>query len=237
MTLKNYSEEKIALRKKYPPTYGRKKSRSLSPTQQKLLETYFDPNIISPEKADIERFKKESKGKKVILEIGFGGGEHLVYQAMENPDALLIGCEVYLNSFVVCLQSAHKENLSNIRFYNNDSRYLLEHLPPKSIDKVFILFPDPWPKKKQFKRRIVNQQLLDMLHPLLKDKAVIRLGTDIDSYFESMLEVFSSDKRFKLQTAKKDFAKVPKDHILTKYQAKALEAGRIPRFIEYVKYQ
>jgi tRNA (guanine-N7-)-methyltransferase len=128
-----------------------------------------------------------------------------------------------------------REKIDNIRFYNNDSRYLLEIFPHDSIDKIYILFPDPWPKKKQFKRRIVNRQLLDMLHPLLKDKGVIRLATDIDSYFEQMLKVFAADKRFRLLTKEKDYAKVPADHIETRYQQKAVRESRLPRFIEYSK--
>ncbi len=235
MNLENFSPEKVALRKKYPPTYGRRKARSLNEAQQKLMEGFFPEHRVSPDKNDIEKFVKESSGKKVFLEIGFGGGEHLVHQAKENPSALLIGCELYINSFVVALQSAKKDGLENIRFYNNDSRYLMEHLPTGSIDRAFILFPDPWPKQRQFKRRIVNKQTLDMLHRLLKTGGVIRLATDIDSYFEQMQEVFANDKRYKLLTAEKDFAKIPADHIETKYQAKAVAEGRVSRFLEYVK--
>jgi tRNA (guanine-N7-)-methyltransferase len=231
--MKDLSPEKLELRRKYPPTYGRRKSRSLTDSQKKMMQEYFSQYSTGTDASDIEKFKKESKNKKVLLEIGFGDGEHLVHQALLNPDALLIGCEIYLNSFVVALQKAKKENVGNIRFFNNDSRYLLERLPAGSLDRVFILFPDPWPKKKQFKRRIVNAQLLDMLYPLLRNNGVIRLATDIDSYFEHMTSIFSADKRFVRHGKAKDIS-VPDDHIATRYQLKALREGRNPRFLEYV---
>ena len=235
MNSKAISPEKIELRKKFPPTYGRRKSRSLTESQKNTMINLYPQLKVEPDKAEIKKFSQEIKNKEVFLEIGFGDGEHLVHQAQNNPDKILLGCELYINSFVVCLQSIKREKIQNIRLYNNDSRYLLEVLPHNSVDKVFILFPDPWPKQKQFKRRIVSPLTLDLLYPLLKQGGVIRLATDIDSYFEQMLNVFSRDKRFKLLTKEKDFVKMPKDHTQTHYQRKAIREGRQPRFIEYSK--
>ena len=225
--------EKIELRKKFPPTYGRRSARSLTEMQSHLLKNLYPQIKIEAEKSSIDKLMKESKGKKIFFEIGFGDGEHLVHVAKNNPDAIVIGSEVYKNSFVVCLQKIHKENIQNIRLLFDDSRFLLEKLPPQSLDKVYILFPDPWPKRKQFKRRIVNKQTLGLIHPLMRSKGVIRLGTDIDSYFDQMISVFAEDKRFKLVTKEKDFAKIPDGHTETRYQQKAIREGRLPRFLEY----
>ncbi len=235
MNSENSFPEKIELRKKFPPTYGRKKSRSLTAGQQKLLTDYYPQNMVTPDGEVLAKFNAEAAGKKVLLEIGFGNGEHLVHLAREEKDAMVIGCEVFINSFVVGLKLAKDAGVKNLRFYNNDSRYLLEAMQENSIDKVYILFPDPWPKKKQFKRRIISKATLDMLHGRLRKGGVIRVATDIDSYFEQMLEVFANDKRYEMLTDMADIAKLPQGHIITHYNQKALDEGRLPRFLEYRK--
>ncbi len=235
MNSKNTSSEKIALRKKYPVTYGRRKSRSLNENQQQLMKDFHPQVGLFLEGDSIKKYIRDTKNKKQFLEIGFGDGEHLLHIAKNDEDASLIGCEVFKNSFVVCLQKLYKEKRQNVRLFLDDSRYLLEKFPEEFLDKVFILFPDPWPKQKQFKRRIVNQQTLDIIYPLMKTKATVRLATDIDSYFTQMLAVFEKDNRFKLVTKEKDFPVAPKDHITTKYHQKAIDEGRVPRFVEYMK--
>jgi tRNA (guanine-N7-)-methyltransferase len=101
--------------------------------------------------------------KKLALEIGFGGGEHLLAQAEHNPDTLFIGCEPYINGVAKCLAGIDEQKISNIRLYTRDARELIEALPDACLDSVFILFPDPWPKLRHNKRRLVSAQTLSML--------------------------------------------------------------------------
>lgn len=229
---KKYSEAQIEIKKKYLPSYGRTKSRSLTTKHKELLNELFPKIQISEDKEFLKSFFKEHKGKEIHFEIGFGAGENIVNLALHNPDIIYIGCEVYVNSFAVCLQKIAAAKLKNVFLYNKDTRILLENLPDESLDKVYILFPDPWPKNKQMKRRIVNQQLLDILSEKLKDKGFIRFATDIDSYFEQVLELIAEQKKFKLVTKEPDFYRIPSDHVLTKYQQKAINEGRKSRFIE-----
>ncbi len=233
MNSKNISPEKIELRKKFPPTYGRRKSRSLSKNQQLLMNDLFPKISVSPE--NINEFVKEAKGKKIFLEIGFGGGEHLINQAKSNADSIFIGSEIYLNSLVVCLQQIKSENISNIKLYNNDARYLLDKLPSDFLDGVYILFPDPWPKERQFKRRIVNPATLDMLHRSLKPGAFINMATDIESYSSFMIKVMNDDKRYKASKVESEYGKPHTNYIITKYHSKAKEAGREAKFLSYTK--
>jgi len=229
---KKYSEAQIEIKKKYLPSYGRTKSRSLTAKHKELLNELFPKIQISEDKEFLKSFFKKHKGKEIHFEIGFGVGENIVNLALHNPDIIYIGCEVYVNSFAVCLQKIAAAKLENVFLYNKDTRILFENLPNESLDKVYILFPDPWPKNKQMKRRIVNQQLLDILSKKLKAKGFIRFATDIDSYFEQVIELIAEQKKFKLATKEPDFYRIPSDHVLTKYQQKAINEGRKSRFIE-----
>jgi release factor glutamine methyltransferase len=231
---KKYSEAQIEIKKKYLPSYGRTKSRSLTLKHKELLNNLFPKIQIHEDKEFLNKFFKDNKGKNIQLEIGFGVGENIVNLALHNPEIIYIGCEVYVNSFAVCLQKIAAAKLENIFLYNKDTRILLENLPDKSLDKVYILFPDPWPKNKQMKRRIFNQQLLDILAEKLKPNGMIRFATDIDSYFEQVIDLIFKQKKFKLVTKESDFYRIPTDHVLTKYQNKAIKEGRKSRFIEIV---
>lgn len=231
---KKYSEELIEIKKKYLPSYGRTKSRSLTVSQKNLLNNLFPKIQIHEDKDFLKSFFKEHKSKKIQLEIGFGVGENIVNLAQTYSDDIFIGCEVYVNSFAVCLQKIASAKLNNVFLYNKDTRILLENLPNKSLDKVYIMFPDPWPKNKQMKRRIFNQQLLDIFSKKLKSGGIIRFATDIDSYFEQVIDLVSGQKNFKIITKVSDFYRIPDDHVLTKYQNKAIKEGRKSRFIEIV---
>jgi tRNA (guanine-N(7)-)-methyltransferase len=228
-------DNKINQRKKFIPSYGRKKSRSLNLLQKKAMTQIFPKIAIEASDEYIKDFVSKNKSKKINLEIGFGGGEHLLYQAKNNPNSIFIGSEVYINSFANLVYKIYKEKIDNIYLFNQDVRILLEKFPENFIDKIYILFPDPWPKQKQFKRRIVNLQTLELIYNPLKKGGVIRLATDIDSYFTQMLDVFNKYKKFSLITDEVDFTKQPSDHIITKYQNKAIEENRVSRFIEFQK--
>jgi len=227
--------EKIKNRMKFQPSFGRTRSRPLTGKQKELMKTYFPKVSITAEAVGSQEFKARVAGKKLFLEIGFGVGEHLVHVAKTNPNDIIIGCEVYQNSFGVTLQRSFNEGLYNVMFFQHDSRLLMDALPEGSVDRLFILFPDPWPKNRQQKRRIINQQTIGLAHKILKTGGVIRVATDDIGYFESVLELFAGDSRFKKVTDANKYKIVPDDHVETKYHKKALKEGRQPGFVEFLK--
>ena len=126
--------------------------------------------------------------REVWLEIGFGGGEHLAEQAERHPDIGFIGCEVFENGIVKLLGEIERRGLGNIRVYADDARGLLAALRPGSIGRVFVLFPDPWPKARHHKRRLIMPTTLDRLAEIMADRAELRLATDDPSYLGWVLE-------------------------------------------------
>jgi len=126
------------------------------------------------------------------LEIGFGAGEHLAWQAMQNPQTLMIGCEVYRNGVAVLLSQIEREKIANIRLWPEDARDLMDRLPDRSIDRAFLLFPDPWPKKRHHKRRLVSPQFADLVASRLRSGAHIHLATDWEPYAMQMLAVLDA---------------------------------------------
>lgn len=136
--------------------------------------------------------------RKINLEIGFGKGEFLLNNAQNNPDELFIGCEPFLSGVINVLQTADKHNLSNIRVFNDDVRILLTQIKQDIFDKVYILFPDPWPKAKHNKRRVINSYLLDEIFRLLKNNGQLHIVTDSDDYSEWINDLFAEENRFKI---------------------------------------
>ncbi len=214
----------------YLRSFGRKKSRRLRPNAEAAITSVL-PELTIREIADLPQGFKET-----WLEIGFGGGEHLIHQAKNNPDVGFIGCEPFINGMAKLLREIEENNLKNIRLFDDDFRLLAEKMPDDSIDKAFILFPDPWPKKKQNKRRLIQKPLLDILARILKPGAILRVATDDMDYAKwIMTHLLARDDFTWLAESKADWQTVPPDHTLTKYQKKACEAGRIPVFMHFSK--
>ena len=170
------------------------------------------------------------------LEIGFGGGEHLAAQAQDHPGIGFIGCEVFENGVVKLLGEIDRRGLANIRIYPNDARPLLAALAPGSIGRVFILFPDPWPKARHHKRRLVAPATLDRLAEIMTDHAELRLATDDPGYLGWMLEHAASHPDF-AWTARRpaDWRERPADWPPTRYELKARQAGRTPAFLRLTR--
>jgi tRNA (guanine-N7-)-methyltransferase len=166
------------------------------------------------------------------LEIGFGGGEHLAHQAEANPQINHIGCEVFENGIVKLLARIERRRLDNIRIFADDARLLIPALRPASIGRVFILFPDPWPKRRHHKRRVVSRETLDGLAAIMTDNAELRLATDDDDYLCWMLEQITNHSAFEwLARRPGDWRKRPQDWPPTRYEGKARAAGRAPIFL------
>lgn len=170
--------------------------------------------------------------RSIWLEIGFGGGEHLAQLAEQHPQTGFIGCEVFENGIVKLLAEIERRRLGNIRIFPDDARLIIAALPTASVDRVFILFPDPWPKRRQHKRRIVSRATLDGLAEIMTDDAELRIATDDAGYFSWILEHITAHPAFEwLARRPADWRKRPPDWPPTRYEAKARAAGRSPAFL------
>jgi len=166
------------------------------------------------------------------LEIGFGAGEHLAENAATHSDVGFLGAEVFENGVVKLLAEVQRRELGNIRIFVDDARLLLAALPEACLGRVFILFPDPWPKARHHKRRMVSPETLDQLARTMKDGAELRLATDDVGYLRAMLERVPVHPDFEwLARGPADWLQRPPDWPATRYEAKAVAAGRIPHFL------
>jgi tRNA (guanine-N7-)-methyltransferase len=204
-------------------SFGRKGGRPLSPRQKTLIaerlhfweipagEERVDPAALFPGKPDI------------WLEIGFGGGEHLIAQAGRHPQAGLIGCEPFIEGVAKALAGIEDHGLTNVRLWPGDARLLLQRLPEASLTRVFILFPDPWPKRRQQKRRLVQPEFLRLLRSRMRPGARVRFATDVRSYADEALLAFLSAGGFVWAArSASDWQTPPEDHVTTRYEAKQL---------------
>lgn len=217
--------------KKFLSSFGRNRGRSLRPYQQGLVEELL-PQLAPQPSAPHEGYAK------LALEIGFGGGEHLLAQAAHNPDTLFIGCEPYINGVAKCLAGIDEQKLKNIRLFTRDARELIEALPDACLDAVFILFPDPWPKVRHNKRRLVNAETLSMLARIHKKGGRLLIATDHVDYSVWIIEVLLNHPDYAWAAKEQaDWKNPPSDWTTTKYQRKTTEQGREPVFMECVRRQ
>jgi tRNA (guanine-N7-)-methyltransferase len=171
------------------------------------------------------------KPKAVWLEIGFGGGEHLVAQAAKHPEIGFLGCEPFVNGVASILDHIEREKIENIRIYNNDARHLLDAVPDGSIERCFVLFADPWPKSKHIERRFIGPENLPRLARVIKPGGELRLATDDARLGPWMLEHTNASKDFR-KSEKPDHER-PEDWIETRYEQKGIAAGRKPIYLSY----
>lgn len=167
-----------------------------------------------------------NRSAEVILEIGFGMGASLIEQAVAFPEKNFIGIEVHRPGVGSILNAIDKNKLSNIRIYNHDAVEVLKHcIPDNAIDKIQIFFPDPWPKKKHHKRRIIQNEFIDLLNQKLKPKGVLHLATDWQNYAEWMMEKLSVAQHFKNLAGEQQFYPRPEDRPLTKFENRGEKLG------------
>jgi tRNA (guanine-N7-)-methyltransferase len=178
----------------------------------------------------------ENPPAAVWLEIGFGGGEHLAAQAESRPEIGFIGCEVYENGVARLVGEVERRGLRNVRILADDARLLLDFLKPAAIGRVFILFPDPWPKQRHHKRRLLGPATLDRLAAIMQPGAELRLATDDRDYLASMLEAATAHPGFAWAARRPaDWRERPADWPPTRYEEKARDAGRAPAFLRFVR--
>jgi tRNA (guanine-N7-)-methyltransferase len=206
-----------------PPlrTFGRIKSRTLKPRQAGLMDTLlprltlpltpFDPRSLAPE-AD-----------EVWLEVGFGAGEHLAGQAERHPQVLLLGAEPFVNGQAAALAHIDQAALTNVRLHPGDARALMARLPDACLSRLFVLFPDPWPKTRHKKRRLVSPEFIADAARLLRSGGRLRMATDWADYADWTLRHFAGAPAFRWTAERADdWRAPPADHVPTRYQAKRL---------------
>jgi tRNA (guanine-N7-)-methyltransferase len=217
-------------------SYGRRRARAPSARQQALWREVL-PRVAVP--ADAQALADlpalfPSPVSDVWLEIGFGGGEHLVWQAKAHTHVGLIGCEPFDDGVIKLLGAIEREGLANIRVYQDDARPLLRVLPPASLGRVFILFPDPWPKKRHHKRRIVSPATLAEIARILRPGGELRIATDVAAYAAAILHVVMHDDALRWTAqGPQDWRSRGPDWPQTRYEAKATSAGRRCYFFRF----
>jgi tRNA (guanine-N7-)-methyltransferase len=171
---------------------------------------------------------------EVWLEVGFGGGEHLAAQARRHPQVGLIGCEPYVNGVARLLSLVEGDRLTNLRVFDNDARLLLDRLADASIDRVFVLFSDPWPKKRHQKRRFIGEETLRGLARVMRDGGLLRFASDEMGYVRWTLEHLHRNPDF-LWAANRpeDWRRPPADGAETRYETKARAAGRTCVYLDF----
>lgn len=220
--------------------YGRLKGQSLNARQEQDLKELL-PQIClenvsredNPERSllDVDAIRQ---GRPLWLEVGFGSGEHIVHQAKSNPDVLIIGCEIYVNGVASLLGKIRREGVSNIVIHPGDARDLLDVLPDNSLDKMFLLYPDPWPKARHHRRRFVTPEHLEPLAKKLKSGHEFRVATDIVDYVRQTLEEVPP-AGFTLTESPDDLSVAWPDWFSTRYEQKALREGRSPHYMTFFK--
>jgi tRNA (guanine-N7-)-methyltransferase len=206
--------------------YGRRRGKTLRRRHLQLTE-----ELLPAIRVDLNR-PLEARAGDVWLEIGFGGGEHLAHQAATFPDVNFIGAEPFRNGVAKLLALIETKALTNIRVHDDDVRYLLEKLPPASLSKIFVLYPDPWPKKRHHERRIVNADTLKQFHALLKPDGLFLFASDIIDYVEWTLRACKQHGGFTLLSGS---AEPYENWFQTRYEAKAKREGRETQYLIFRK--
>ena len=218
--------------------YGRIHGKGLRASQKRYMEdlAHLSPGPVgweeNPERAHLDVDALFS-GKPVWLEVGFGGGEHMVHQAVQNPGVGLIGAEPYINGVAMLLGKIRKAGAENIRVHPGDARDLMDVLPEVSVSKAFLLYPDPWPKKKHHRRRFVTEEHLVPLHRVMKPGAEFRVATDIPDYVRQAMEEIPKVGFEWLAECAEDWRRPWDDWVSTRYEQKALREGRVPHYLTF----
>jgi len=222
-----------------PRLYGRRQDKALKPRQQHLMTTLLPqlsvpltfenkaPNVAIAPVISLDPKNFMRPHKELWLEVGFGGGEHLAWQARENPDIAMIGAEPFLNGVAKLLAQIDDEGQENIHIHHGDVRPLLTALPDQCLGRLFVLHPDPWPKKRHHKRRMINPWFVAEAARLLKPGGQLRVASDIAAYVEWTLMHLADCPDF-FWTAKRadDWRVRPDDWPQTRYEVKAIREGR-----------
>jgi tRNA (guanine-N7-)-methyltransferase len=214
----------------HPPlrSFGRIKSRTIKPRQAALMDSLL-PRIHVPLEGPI------AVEGETWLEIGFGGGEHMAAQAERHTGVTILGAEPFQNGVASALRHIDEAGLTNVRIHDGDVRELIARLPDASLARVFILFPDPWPKARHHKRRLVQQDLAADLARVLKPGGRLRFASDWADYVDWSLARFLREPRLAwLGEDAADWRNPPADHVTTRYEEKRL-GDCAPVFLDFIR--
>ena len=214
--------------------YGRSSGHKLRKGQQDLVDTLL-PKIAVPEAGEVTSRRLFGDDRPLHLEIGFGGGEHLVFRADLLPDHGFIGCEPFLNGVATALAHVRDQHLANVRLWRGDALDVLRRVADSSLSFVYLLHPDPWPKARHSKRRMVNDGPIDLIASKIKPNGELRIATDHTVYLEWALMIMQRHTHQFRWLAEKasDFLERPGGWPETRYAAKALREGRRAYYLRY----
>lgn len=234
VTMINTAHQAIKMGSYRPPLrwFGRRIGARFSAKDQVLLRDALPKFQIQRSAGEKLNIHDLFPDKPIWLEIGFGGGEHLFEQAKKHPDIYFIGCEPFLTGVASLLKKIQMDNIQNIRIWADDARVLLNMLPDSTIEKLFILFADPWPKRRHQRRRFINGENLDALSKVLTDDGQLIFGSDHKDYIPWAVGQILRHPNFTWLAKKtNDWLCEPEGHVPTRYQQKAEQKGDICRFI------
>lgn len=219
--------------------YGRRRGKHLKPAQARALAEDLAARAVpgvsreeNPERRPLDA-RAFTGGRPLWLEIGFGAGEHLMHQAALHPEAAILGAEPYLDGVAKLLAKLRQRPLGNVRVYPGDARDLLDVLPEGCVERVFLLYPDPWPKARHHRRRFVTPEHLRPLHRAMAPDAEFRIATDIGSYVEqALVECPRAGFEWTAERAA-DWREPWDDWLRTRYEAKAVREGRARHYLTF----
>jgi tRNA (guanine-N7-)-methyltransferase len=215
--------------------YGRSRGKALRAGQERLLAEQLPLFSIAPEALAAGR-AFAAPVREVWLEIGSGAGEHLIDQAKANPDVGVVGCEPFLNGVAATLAGLKREQLSNVRLRRGDAQTFIEVAPDAFFSRVFILYPDPWPKRRHHKRRVIAEGTIEALARIMRGGAELRFATDVDDYAGWTLTRFLASPHFRWPAAHAaDWRRPWPEWRPTRYEAKARSEGRRSVYLTFVR--
>lgn len=221
--------------------YGRRSGKTLRQVQKDDLDKRLDPVTLkgvdwfeNPERTPLDLPALFPGKSDLWLEIGFGGGEHLVAQTAANPDIGFIGAEPFINGVAMLLAKIKATKTDNLWIHPGDVRDLFDVLPKASVGRTFLLYPDPWPKARHHRRRFVTPEFLDPLAEVMKPGAILRVATDIEDYVRQTLQEVERHAAFDWQVSGPDDWRKPwSDWTSTRYEQKALREDRTPHYLTF----
>ena len=223
---------------KTSPLHGRRSGKALAPYQRELIRTLL-PRLALDASGPIDPFVLfRSQRREIWLEVGFGAGEHLLASAARHADVGFIGCEPFLNGMARALADLAGADLDNIRLHCGDAGEIIDALPAASLARVFIFYPDPWPKRRQRKRRFVSDDMLSRLARVMRPGAELRFATDIDDYCGWTLARLLRSPDFLWSVSHAAAWQTPwPDWVTTRYEQKAVGEGRRPCYLTAFRRQ
>ena len=216
-------------------SFGRRHGKTLRKNRRALLETLLPTIKVDPE-GDLDTLFGGQAPDDLWLEIGFGGGEHLAGQALAHPEVGFIGGEPFINGVAGLLKSIDAEDIQNVRVFDDDIRLIYPLIPDGRLSRIYVLFPDPWPKVRHERRRFISQANLDQLARMLKPGAELRVASDHIGYIRWTIENVLRHPAFEwTATTPDDWRIPPEDWIQTRYEQKALEKGDRCTYLRFLR--